>query len=443
MIKPNILWILCDQMRGQALSHMGDPNVSTPHLDRMAAEGITFGQARSGTPVCTPFRGTALTGLYPHQSGITHNQSRLPETLPTVATLLREQGYDTAWFGKWHLDGSERREDWDTAGNSEKSTSRAGFDTWLGYQNRNRPFDVRVHGPGPASAEVSLPGYEPDVLTDQLLQWIESHDKAAETRTRPFFAVVSMQPPHAPYVAPAVDMARHHPAAIRWRDNVPPVARIRERAGRELAGYYAAIEHIDGNVGRIRASLERLGLHDHTYLLFFSDHGDMHGSHGAFRKSTAYEEAVRIPLIVGGPPVGHQNYRQSQALVAGIDLLPTTLGLAGVNAPGQTVGHDFSPLIRKEPSSQTLPSWSYLSLYHPSGTSYGMDRPFRGIVTADGWKLVVLPHQPWLLFNLFEDPYELANVAYHEAFASERRRLSDVLRAAAQSTGDDFAWPEE
>lgn len=443
MTQPNIIWIVCDQMRGQALSHMGDPNVSTPHLDRLAAEGITFGQARSGTPVCTPFRGTALTGLYPHQSGITHNRSRLPDAMPTVATILREHGYDTAWFGKWHLDG-EGKDPIDAGEERGRSTSRAGFDTWLGYQNRNRPFDVRVHGPDPGETrEIVLAGYEADVLTDQLLQWIEHHQKAPTTNDRPFFAVLSMQPPHAPYVAPAEDMVRHHPATVRWRANVPPVSRIRDRARRELAGYYAAIERVDANVGRIRAGLEQLGLQASTYLLFFSDHGDMHGSHGAFRKSTPYEEAVRIPLIVGGPTTGHQNYRQSEALVAGIDLLPTTLGLASVSPTWAMAGHDFSPLIRKEPSSTALPSWTYLSLYHPSGTSYGMDRPFRGIVTEDGWKFVALEHQPWLLFNLSEDPYELANLAYHDAFGDDHRRLSGLLRRVAESIGDDFAWPEE
>lgn len=437
---PNILWIFGDQMRGQAMSHRGDPNVQTPHLDRLAAEGISFSRAISGTPVCTPFRGALLTGRYPHQSGITTNRAALPENAPTVAKILAAHGYQTAWVGKWHLDGTGPRDS--DSNPAIPSTRRGGFSSWWAYQNSNRPFDVTVQADSPEGPVARrLDGYESDVLTDLLLEWIQQH--CVSQPDQPFFGVLSVQPPHAPYVAPAEDWARHHAAHLCWRPNVPPVERVRERAGRELAGYYAAIERLDWNVGRIRSALHAMGVDKNTYILFFSDHGDLHGSHGGFRKSTPYEEAINIPLVIGGPLRRHQNYRQSEQLVTAVDLAPTTLGLCGI-APQDTMsGHNFSPLVRGEADPIPVPEAAYLSLYEPSGVSYGMDRPFRGVVTRDGWKYVVLEQQPWLLFNLREDPYELANLAFDRAFLSQRRRMAQMLARLMRETGDSFALPIE
>ncbi len=436
-VRPNVLWILADQMRGQAMSHMGDANVHTPELDLLAAQGLSFHRALSGTPVCTPFRGALLTGRYGHQTGVVDNAHGLPPAETTVAHTLGAHGYRTGWFGKWHLDGAPTAGDPPDRERVVPAERRGGFADWWGYQNNNNPFAAAVHGDGPGGPETRrLQGYETDALTDLLLEWIGADSGS------PFFGVLSVQPPHPPYVAPPEDLARHHPAHLAWRGNVPDIPRIRQRAGRELAGYYAAIERLDRNLGRIRRRLAEQDLADHTYILFFSDHGDMHGSHGLFRKSLPFEEAVRIPLVVGGPPLPHQNFRECDELVAAVDLAPTTCGLCGIAPPRSMPGHDFSPQVRRRPDPVAAPAGALLSLYGPAGVSYGADRAFRGVVSRDGWKYVALAGQPWLLFNLNEDPWELANLALQRAFQDERRQLQGLLGDMLQACDDSFPLPQ-
>ncbi|MCZ9340422.1 sulfatase-like hydrolase/transferase, partial [Streptomyces sp. TRM76130] len=173
-----------------------------------------------------------------------------------------------------------------------------------------------------------VPGYETDGLTDILLDWLG--EQTRERAGQPFFAVLSVQPPHNPYTAPAEDMARHTPGEVRLRPNVPDVPRITERARRDLAGYYAAIERVDHNVGRVRAALDTLGLADRTYLVFLSDHGDLHGSHGQWHKTAPWEESIRIPFLIGGPSREHQYPNRPDVPVNHVDIAPTTLGLCGL-----------------------------------------------------------------------------------------------------------------
>ncbi|GAB2850836.1 sulfatase [Microbacterium insulae] len=450
--RPNVIWILVDQFRGQSLSLMRDPNVRTPHLDRLAYEGCHFPRALSGTPLCTPARGSFLTGRYPHASTAPTHDSPMDETVPTIATVLGEEGYDTCYIGKWHLDGRERAST-DAAHEEEARTRfipperRGDFGSWFGFEYSNRPFDtiVNVDTPdGPGLRE--LPGFQSDVLTDLLIDWLAARGAEAG----PFFAVLSIEPPHSPYLAPADAMARHHPDDIVFRGNVPESAEVRDQAARELAGYYAAIEQVDEGVGRLRAALADLGIADETYLMFFSDHGDMHGSHGQFRKTAPWEEAIRIPFIVGGARSrDHQelSYAAIDSLVNHVDVAPTTLGLCGVDTPDWMQGHDYSGRILEEhwhsiEAPPGEPVDAYLSLPIPTLHEHSVDRAYRGIVTKDDWKYVCLEGQPWLMFDLTSDPLEQVNLAHNTRYASKRAELHRALRVLIERTGDTFGLPE-
>ena len=458
--RPNVIWIIADQMRAQATGYAGDPNVHTPHLDRLAAEGHTFTQAVSGAPLCCPFRGALVTGRYPHNSGVPTHQSPMPADIHTIAHDLRAAGYRTCWAGKWHLDGNradlprETHNDRDARSRFIPPERRGGFEGWWAYENNNRPFDVLIHTdagnvpsgvPTLAAADgmeqFRLPGYETDALTDIVLSWVRGH--AAD----PFFAVLSVQPPHNPYTAPAENMAHYTPAQMRLRPNVPSIPRVEEQARRDLAGYYAAIERLDWNVGRLRATLDQLGIADNTYLFFFSDHGDMHGSHGQWRKTNPWEESIRIPLIGGGPSREHQASARPDHPINHVDIAPTTLGLCGVTPPSSMEGTDYSSLITRDPrtapptGAPTLPDSAYIGLPIPTGHGDSLDRPWRGVVTRDGWKYVSLEHQPYMLFNLSDDPYELANHAHNPRFRAERRRFQERLAQWIDSTGDTFLLP--
>ena len=446
--RPNVIWIFGDQHRAQATGHAGDPNVYTPNLDRLAAEGLTFTAAVSGFPLCCPFRGSMLTGRYPHHC-VPGHEYQMPPDQPTLATIFNEAGYRTSYFGKWHLDGFKEREG--RAGlHIVPPERRGGFAEWIGYENNNSQWDCWVHGGADDAAfQYRLPGYETDALTDLLIDYLdqrgEEHFEAQyiDLVARPFFAALSVQPPHDPYVAPAEWMGRHTPGAVTLRPNVPSVPRVVEQARRELAGYYAQIENLDWNLGRIREALARNDLAEDTHIVFFSDHGDMHGSHGQFRKTAPWEEAIRIPFIIGGHTPRYANKDGAvSAPLNHVDIAPTTLGLCGIDPPAWMEGADYSGYRIRGREVAREPDSAYLQLVVPTMHGDSVDRPWRGIVTRDGWKYVVLEGQPWLLFNLNEDPYELVNLAHNTRFARERRALHARLAQWIADTGDAFALPD-
>jgi arylsulfatase A-like enzyme len=439
----NVIWIFGDQHRAQALSCNGDPNLNTPHIDRLSVEGINFERAVSGFPLCCPYRGSLLTSRYPHEC-VPGHEYQLPPQMPTIADAFNAHGYETAYFGKWHLDGFKERSG--RAGLHVIPPERRGrFIRWVGYENNNSQWDCWVHGgEGDSAFQHRLPGYETDCLADLLIEYIrEKGQMKAQGSAQPFFAVLSVQPPHDPYLAPPEYMSRHNPANLQMRPNVPAIARIEAQARRELAGAYAQIENLDWNVGRVRQALAQAGLDEDTHIIFFSDHGDMHGSHGQLKKTSPWEEAMRVPFIVSGlQGMYAARTGRTPALINHVDIAPTTLGLCGIDKPDWMRGADLSGLRLPGRPAPSQPDSAYLQCVIPTLHADSIDRPWRGLVTADGWKYVALEGQPWLLFNLNEDPYELANHAHNTRYQSERKRLNERLRQWVADTGDTFQLPE-
>ena len=437
---------------------MGDPNLHTPQIDRMACEGLVLNGV-AGTPLCCPYRGSLLTGRYPHDC-VPGHQCRMPPEMPTVAHAFAEAGYHTAYIGKWHLDGCQEALG-RTAFHLVPPSRRGGFHRWAGYENNNSQWDCWIHGdpdflrsaPGADAGtqydehtlHYRLPGYETDALTDLFIAHLRDRARCPD---QPFFAALSVQPPHDPFMAPARWMDRHTPGRIELRANVPPIARVQEQARRNLAGYYAMIENLDASIGRIREALAELKLEDDTLIVFFSDHGEMAGSHGQFAKLVPWEESIRVPFIVSPP---RPFYEHRHAFLAGtgrplinhVDVAPTSLGLCGIAKPPAMAGFDYSYLLRpgaKAPPGE--PDSAFLQSVIPTGHANSLDRPWRGIVSRDGWKYVCIERQPLMLFNLNEDPYELANYACNRLFKAERRRLHDRLAQWIADTGDHFDLPD-
>lgn len=173
----NAIWIFGDQHRAQALSCNGDPNLSTPNIDRLAIEGQNFERAVSGFPLCCPFRGSLLTSRYPHEC-VPGHEYPLPPDMPTIAHVFNDHGFDTAYFGKWHLGGFKERNG-RAAMHIIPPDRRGGFKTWVGYENNNSQWDCWVHGGEGADAfHYRLPGYETDALTDMLIDYIRRQGAA-------------------------------------------------------------------------------------------------------------------------------------------------------------------------------------------------------------------------------------------------------------------------
>lgn len=436
--KPNMIWIFGDQHRSQALSCNGDPNVNTPNIDNLAGTGVNFINAVSGYPLCCPYRGSLLTGMYPHQC-VPGHEYRLPPDRLTIANVFNDAGYDTAYFGKWHLDGFKEREG-RAALHIVPPERRGGFKKWTGYENNNSQWDCMVHGgEGENAFQFRLPGYETDELTNLFINYLNDKGKGGE---KPFFAVLSVQPPHDPYIAPGEFRKAHNGEHIELRPNVPAVSHIVTRARKELAGYYAMIENLDYNIGRIQKSLHDNNLAFDTHIIFFSDHGDMHGSHGQFRKTGPYEEAIRVPFIISGEHPFYDGRKTGicTAPVNHIDIAPTALKLCGIEVPEWMKGTDYSH-YRFGNMNGDEPDSAYIQSVIPTGHGDSVDKPWRGIVTRDGWKYVCFESVAWLMFDLSRDPYELVNVAHNPAYAGKRKLLNDRLKKWIVDTGDKFALP--
>lgn len=432
--RPNVIWIFGDQHRAQATGYNGDPNAFTPNLDVMARQGIHFHNAVSGCPWCTPFRGALLTGQYNHRSTWRTPQVLNPE-LPVVTDTFNAAGYSTAYFGKWHLAGVNGRV-------FVEPELRGRFQTWIGYENANAQYECWVHGHDTDGRNDTEPlaehlkGYETDVLTDKLIDYVKRDHE------RPFFSVLSVQPPHDPYVAPPEFQRRYTPGQIQLRKNVPDIPRIADRSRVDLAGYYAMIENLDWNVGRIRQALAETGRDRETYIFFFSDHGDMHGSHGYTHKSSPWEESIRIPFLVLPPKGSGIRPGVSDAPMNHVDIAPTTLRLCGLDGPDAMQGTSFAHHIDKRIAApESEPTSAFLQHIHRKRFQC-LNRTWRGVRTTDGWKYVVLEHQPFGLFNLNEDPYELNNLAFLDTHNAERERLQGELAQWLERTGDEFALPE-
>jgi arylsulfatase A-like enzyme len=209
-----------------------------------------------------------------------------------------------------------------------------------------------VHGGAESKAfHYRLPGYETDELTNLLIGYVKDRARERKNGTvengkeaKPFFAIMSVQPPHDPYVAPERFMANYNPERLVLRPDVAHVASLEQRVRRDLAGYYAMIENLDWNYGRVVQTLEQAGLLEDTHIFFFADHGDMHGSHGMLRKICPFEESIRTPFIISGGQPRYQPWQTGRAPVVSnhVDIAPTTLGLCGIRKPDWMEGTDLS-----------------------------------------------------------------------------------------------------
>ena len=417
----------------------GNAEVQTPHIDRLAAEGLLFKRTYANVPVCCPARAILMTGTYPHVNGMIANDLRLREEQVTIAEILREAGYRTGFIGKWHLDGGPR-----DPGFVPPGPRRQGFDFWAAYECHHKHFEPDYFRDTPE--RIVKNQFEPEASCDFAVEFLQTQPK-----DRPFFLTVQMGPPHDPYGAPEAYMKRYDPAKLTpdpsWQagseSRPTPKAGLRRGAlanrfvpvgGREeIAAYYAAITAIDDQVGRLLATLKATGADDNTIILFTSDHGDMLGNHGMRRKRKPHDESARVPGIVRWParvPKG----RVVDTLFSHIDMPPTLLALAGLPVPETLQGADLSRVALGETTAG--PDAVLLQLFVPYEPD-GVSQPWRGLITADH-TYARFEDAPWVLFDDKADPHQMKNLATDPAAAEQRAQLDAQLAALMQKHGD--AW---
>ena len=423
MKQPNVVLVFGDQWRAQACGYAGDPNVRTPHLDRLAAQSVNFTHAVSGCPVCTPARASLLTGQLPLTHQLIVNDVCLSDRATSLAQAFTGAGYDTAYIGKWHVDGHGRS-------NYIPPERRQGFDYWkvleCTHDYNNSPY-YACDSP----ERLTWEGYDAIAQTRDAQQYIGRRDDE-----RPFLLVLSWGPPHAPYhTAPPQYQDLYRPDDVELPGNVPDSHA--DLARQQLAGYYAHCTALDDCVGDLLSTLDQEGLADDTLFLFFSDHGDMLQSHGMDKKQKPWDESVRIPFLLRYPALLGTEGFQLKAFIDLPDIMPTVLSLCGIPIPGTVEGLDYSGHVQgdEDPSDGA----ALITCPHPFGQWWpgAGGRAYRGLRTHEHTYVRVL-EGPWLLHDNQSDPLQQTNLIgppehrdlVHEMDARLQRRLDAI--------GDEF-----
>lgn len=421
--QPNIVFILADDLGWADLGCYGNRFHETPNLDRLASQGVRFTDAYAACPVCSPTRASIMAGQYPARVGITdfipghwrpyeklrvpiNRTQYLPLEVVTLAETLKQAGYATGMFGKWHLGGREQ------------SPDKQGFDDVLESNGRHFKFTTNPPREYPEDA------YLAEVLTDESERFME------ENRERPFFLYLAHFAVHIPLEA--------RKALIEKYEN-----KAKPEGGVNNPVYAAMVEHVDQSVGRVMDKLDALGLSENTLLVFMSDNGglwqryDGQGeivtSNAPLRgeKGTLYEGGIREPLIMRLPGTIEAG-TECAAPVTSVDFYPTFVAAArGMLPEGQALdGVDLAPLLRDDPLDREAIFWHYPHYHHSVPA---------GAVRAADWKLIEFYDDGHVeLYNLAEDIGETNNLA--DAMPEKARELRE--RLAAWRNEVDAAMPE-
>ena len=416
--QPNILWILTTQWRAAATGYAGDANALTPWLDGLASEAVNFTQAVTPHPMGPQARAALLTGRLCPENGVSQYWDALPKDARTVAQALNDRGYATAFFGKWHLAERDRSAPFVGEVHAKMIVPperRGGFALWEGFEGGFLLNDPWLHGTRLARPK-KFKGYQADVLVQRAAEWCRSGftpdlSGVNPDLQKPYFCVVSLESPHPPYHSPAPHVREVKPGEIKLRANVPLGGPVEQQAREELAGYYAHIEATDRAIGKLLAEVDLTN----TIVVFTSVHGDMHGSHGLFRKAWPFEESVRVPLLVRWP--GAKVTRDKGQGTRGFSNDPVSL----VDLPHMAVawaeGRPWH--CRRDNALISMPTPTEIPLQCPVAWRGFRSARHKLVLNADG--------TPWLYFDLEKDPMELQNLAEDPAWQQEIADLKNLI----------------
>ena len=451
--RPNFVVIVVDDLRWDDLGITGHPFVETPAIDRLAREGVRFRNAFATTPLCSPSRASLLTGQYAHTHGIIDNTARdaASHALPTLALPLRQAGYRTGFFGKWHM------------GNDD--SPRPGFTQWVAMRGQGEALDPRCNVNG---TRVQASGYVTDLLTDHVVEFVK------QPGPEPFFAFLAHKALH-PNVVQRDDGStevvagqdegfipapRHQgryagktvprrpnagvrpvrkPALLRPVPGVPPLGPETATPDRDIRARLEMLLAVDESLGRIVGALKEAGAYERTVLIFTSDHGYFYGEHDLdAERRLAYEETARIPLIVRDPPTAAAGAMPAE-LVQTIDLAPTVLDLAAVSDATPRHGRSLVPLLRGE-----HPAWrdSVLIEYYTDTVFPRIRNMGYQAVRTERYKYIDYLELEGMdeLYDLEQDPFEMDNLIGSarepDVLPAMRSELARVQRETGYKTGN-------
>lgn len=431
MSKPNILVIQADQLTAKALPMYGHPQVLTPNMSRLAEKGVTFLNGYCNNPVCGPSRGSMLTGQLSSTVGCYDNAADFLSSTPTLAHYLRHQGYRTCLSGKMHFAGAEQLHGFEERVTTDIYPSDFGWTAdWSQTDQPYAPSRMSLRSiveAGLCKRNLQI-DYDEEV-SYQAEQWL--YDTARDTDDRPFLLWASYTHPHNPFVTtqqywdlydhdkinlpdvPYIPMHERDPWSQRYaytiRADEHNITEEHIRTARHA--YYAMTSYFDAQVGRLLKVLEDTDAIDNTYVFVVADHGDMLGERGSWFKFQPFEWSVRVPMIASGPGV-KAGYVEEKG-VSLLDLLPTFNDLA-------TDGNAMAPV-------DPIHGRSLANMMHGDNSDREDDvmMEFLGegvyapalILRRNDFKYVYCRHDPVMLFDLKNDPNEMANVAGKPEFS--------------------------
>ena len=399
--RPSFAFILTDDHRWDWLGCAGHPWLRTPNIDRIAREGARFTNAFVTTSLCSPSRASFLTGRYAHSHGVINNQLPLDPAVPTFPQVLQRAGYDTALIGKWHMDGQEG--------------PQPGFSRWVSPKGQGLYHDPMFNIDG---RNVETPGYFTDIVTKYAVEWLR------QPRKSPFCLYLAHKAVHGNFEcavrhsklysdiqftprANINDTREGKPQWVRNAKRFPPGSEDYAALVQRVKDYSRTLMAVDESVGRILRTLEELGVIDSTVVVFAGDNGFFFGEHGLLDKRAAYEESIRIPLLMRYPRLIRPG-SLIEPIALNIDMCPTFLDLAGIELPKGVEGRSWRPIL-----SGRKTGWRGDFLYEYFYDSEAKKRPPMRGVRTERWKYITYPDSDNCaeLYDLKNDPLEMRNLA--------------------------------
>ncbi|HCS54906.1 sulfatase [uncultured Rubinisphaera sp.] len=440
---PNVIFILTDDQRWDQLGCAGHPYLKTPHIDRLAAEGVQFSNMFITTSLCSPSRASYLSGLYASSHGVVNNFTDYPRDLDSFPKRLQDAGYETAYIGKWHMGEAD-------------DSRRPGFDYWVTHKGQGQYYDTEFNVNGERKV---VPGYYTTVVTDMAVEWMKQQPK-----DKPYMLILGHKAPHTPFTPEKKyehifdDIEVNYPHSAfklegkpkwieqrldTWHGIYGPLYGFREKFPDRSAeavldfekfslSYTASIKSVDDSVGRMYELLKQRGVLDNTVVVFAGDNGMFLGEHGMSDKRAMHEPSIRVPMIVRYPKVAKPGSVIPQQ-VLNIDLAPSLVELCDAKPMQNIHGSSWVPLLKGE-TKDWRDAWFY---------EYNYEKQFpytpnvRGIRT-DRWKYMRYPHGDGSpdkhmaeLYDLENDPGEMHNLIdkpeHKELISKLKKQLDDLI----------------
>lgn len=439
MTGPNVLMILTDQQRPDTLGYQGETPCRTPNIDAIAARGVSYDEAITPCPLCLPARAALFTGLYPTQNDMMSNGSGFLRSCGML-DAFRAAGYQINYAGKWHMgegnigDFTDRHGGDSTAEYSQWCLDQGLIDGWM----FNDPATRTTRSPSMSTPKVHAQNLPVNKTNEAYITDLAREMIRTRAPDQPFFQVVSYNGPHPPFMIPEPYFSMYDPREVPRPANFGPQRDEHPAHGasyyRDLfndhgadfdqwrasyAVYWGFVSMIDDFVGQVMACLDEEGLRDDTIIVFASDHGENLGAHGLWHKMVAFEESIRVPLIVSVPGAAAL---RSSARASLVDVAPTLAALCGVS--GAWMGQDLNAA---EPHAQ-------FAMHSPLGD--WMKTTDWRMIRKDRWKYVWHNGMMDELFDRETDPGEVVNLAGRPEVAEEQAALRDELGAFLARSGD-------